>query len=263
MASNASSSPPRFAVVTISYNNLAGLRLTVANILAQGFRDFDWAIVDGGSTDGTAEFLAGIEFPRLHYVSEPDGGIYNAMNKGVAMTRGSYLIFMNAGDGFATPGELGSADRDVATDAPDLLYGDTFESDGGRDLLKRARAHRFYWYSMFSHHQSIYYHRRLFDALRYDESFSLAGDWALTVSAVKRARKIRYVSRPISRFQRGGSSFLASPERRNAEMMRVYREYVGLSGPLLWLISGVKSGVNAVRAAFPGLYDVLRFRRHA
>ena len=90
---------PVISVVTVSYNDLAGLRKTVANVLSQSYTAVDYVVVDGGSTDGSVELLES-HGARIRWVSERDGGIYDAMNKGLRMARGDYVIFMNAGDTF-------------------------------------------------------------------------------------------------------------------------------------------------------------------
>ena len=87
----------RFGVVTVTYNNIQGLRKTSESVLAQSFEDFEWIVVDGGSTDGTMEFLSNLDQSRVRFLSEKDDGIYDAMNKGIDRTRADYCIFMKCG----------------------------------------------------------------------------------------------------------------------------------------------------------------------
>ena len=89
-------------VITINYNNLEGLRRTVPTVVAQTFQDFEYIVIDGGSTDGSREYIE--HEPRIDYwVSEHDHGIYNAMNKAVARASSEYCLFMNSGDMFFSP----------------------------------------------------------------------------------------------------------------------------------------------------------------
>ena len=89
----------RLTVITVCYNDLAGLRRTIPSVVSQTRQDFEFIVVDGGSTDGSLEYIQ--SQTRIdRWVSERDGGIYNAMNKGVGMAHGTYCIFMNAGDHF-------------------------------------------------------------------------------------------------------------------------------------------------------------------
>ena len=95
----------KVTVITINLNNLEGLKRTAESVIAQTSRDFEYIIIDGGSTDGSKEYIA--QLPRVDYwVSEPDKGIYNAMNKGIRMAQGEYCIFMNSGDAFFAPDVL-------------------------------------------------------------------------------------------------------------------------------------------------------------
>lgn len=90
----------KISIITISYNNLEGLKRTVHSVLSQSYKDYEYIVVDGGSNDGSKEYLEANSAHITRWVSEPDKGIYNAMNKGIAMATGKYCIFMNSGDHF-------------------------------------------------------------------------------------------------------------------------------------------------------------------
>ena len=92
----------RVSIITVNYNNLSGLRRTLPSVLAQTYTGYELIVVDGGSTDGSKEYIQSIE--RIdQWVSEPDSGVYNAMNKAVQMAHGTYCLFMNSGDTFFSP----------------------------------------------------------------------------------------------------------------------------------------------------------------
>jgi glycosyltransferase involved in cell wall biosynthesis len=88
----------RLSIITINYNNLSGLKKTVESVINQTCRDFQYIIIDGGSTDGSAEYIKEMQHHFQYSVSEPDKGIYHAMNKGVKVAAGEYLLFLNSGD---------------------------------------------------------------------------------------------------------------------------------------------------------------------
>ncbi len=88
----------RLSIITINYNNLLGLKKTFNSIDLQSTKDFDWIVIDGGSTDGSLEFIEQNQHAMAFWSSEPDEGIYNAMNKGIRHARGEYLLFLNTGD---------------------------------------------------------------------------------------------------------------------------------------------------------------------
>ena len=110
------------SLITINYNNLDGLRKTINSVEDQTFKDFEWIVIDGGSTDGSRELLKQHSSHFAYWVSEPDRGIYNAMNKGMDQAKGDYLLFLNSGDWFYNNTSL---ERCLAHDFnADVMYGD-------------------------------------------------------------------------------------------------------------------------------------------
>ncbi len=97
----------KLTVVTINFNNLAGLRLTMESVLAQLRPDTEYIVIDGGSTDGSAEYISRHKDKLAYWVSEKDSGIYNAMNKGIAKASGEYIQFLNSGDTYHDASVLG------------------------------------------------------------------------------------------------------------------------------------------------------------
>lgn len=88
----------KLSIITINYNNKEGLLKTIQSVVSQTIKEFEWVVIDGGSTDGSKELLDEYAPNISYYVSEPDGGIYNAMNKGIKASHGEYLQFLNSGD---------------------------------------------------------------------------------------------------------------------------------------------------------------------
>ena len=103
-----------FSIITICFNNLEELKYTYKTIKDQGFSDFEWIVVDGNSQDGTKEWLEKVNANK--WVSEKDKGIYDAMNKGIEMATGEYLVFMNSGDGFYSDSVLQQVSEKINTD---------------------------------------------------------------------------------------------------------------------------------------------------
>src|SRR5262245_61524112 len=132
----------RFSIITVTYNNLRGLQSTLESIPPDAPGLFEWIVIDGASSDGSAEFLRGLKRESLKFVSEPDSGIFDAMNKGIARAQGEYCIFMNAGDRFYESGTIGQVDEAIAGKSPDLAFGDSVECEGMQLWLKHARAPR-------------------------------------------------------------------------------------------------------------------------
>lgn len=118
----------RFSVVTVCYNAAGVLEQTMESVLGQTYADVEYIVVDGGSTDGSADIISRYSGRLAWWCSEPDGGIYDAMNKGLARCTGRYVCFMNAGDRFASPTVLAqvAALHPTAT----VLYGNTLLTNG-------------------------------------------------------------------------------------------------------------------------------------
>ena len=123
---------PDISIITINYNDLDGLYGTLCSIAAQEYRSFELIVVDGHSDDGSAKLLE--DFAPLidRWVSEPDGGIYDAMNKGVALARGTYVNFMNAGDCFYDGSVLDCARAVIAAEQPEIFCGRAYAQHSGK-----------------------------------------------------------------------------------------------------------------------------------
>lgn len=91
---------PKISIITINYNNLEGLKRTIESVVNQTWQEFEYLIIDGGSTDGSVEYIESKSEHVDYWVSEPDKGVYHAMNKGIAKSSGEYLLFLNSGDHF-------------------------------------------------------------------------------------------------------------------------------------------------------------------
>ncbi len=253
---------PFFSIVTITLNNLAGLRATRASVEEQSLAEYEWVVIDGASSDGTVEEMAGWTIAGFSSQSEKDGGIYSAMNKGLARSRGEYVIFLNSSDRLAGPQVLASLKRSIlaAGARPELVYGHALEDGGaGRMRLKKARPIHWLHYGMPTHHQAMVYARAALDDLRYDESFRVSADYDLTCRLYARRGTTLLVDLPVCIFRHGGISEQRAHVGR-AENGRVQREVLG-QGRLRRTLTraGYLSSYLLRKEARP-LYDRLRSR---
>lgn len=250
---------PLFSIVTVTYNNLEGLRKTAGSIIAQIHSDYEWIIIDGGSHDGTREYLEEIAKYTTLSVSEKDRGIFDAMQKGLDRSGGQYVIFMNAGDIFAGPDVLASVSEAIGTSAPDIIYGDAIEEGEGCRYVKPARAVEANRYVLFTHHQAIFYRTALAQTIGYDPSYRWSADWVFTIRALRGASVLK-VPVPICVFERGGVSQSDSQRKTmNEELFRIYlKEHCHglLKSSLFWV---AKVGTNRFRKSFPKIYDRVRY----
>lgn len=126
---------PLISVITVCRNAEMAVAATVRSVANQSFGDFEHILIDGASTDSTLETARAQASTRLRILSEPDKGIYDAMNKGLRLAKGEYIIFMNAGDTFADSGSLQKYADAILKYNPDIVYGDTMLMDAEGNLI--------------------------------------------------------------------------------------------------------------------------------
>lgn len=217
------------SIITVNLNMRDGLDATLASVRAQTFRDFEHIIVDGGSTDGSLDVIRENASRLSHWVSEPDFGIYNAMNKGVGMASGDYLLFLNSGDVLADSCVLDRLFLQISVET-DILYGDTLRKTTDGTVERRTTPEQltpFAFYKFRICHQSVLYRRELFTELGgYDESFRISADAEFNMRCVQAGKTARRVDFPISLYEGGGVSATAT-EAANAENKRIWDKYLG------------------------------------
>ena len=181
-------------IITINRNNASGLEKTMESVISQTWKDFEYVIVDGASTDGSVEVIRSLAErlgERLRWVSEPDKGIYNAMNKGIGMASGDYLQFLNSGDYLASDDVIERMyDALEKGGRPGILYGNLLKDIGGRCILRdRSFAGQeitfLDFYTGTLNHSSAYIRRNLFTNYGcYDERLKIVSDWEWYLQAI-------------------------------------------------------------------------------
>ena len=181
-------------IITINRNNAAGLEKTMQSVLNQTCQDFEYVVVDGASTDGSVEVikrLSGQFGERLKWISEPDKGIYNAMNKGIGMATGEYVEFLNSGDCLASEDVVGRMYEALEkAEHPSILYGNMLKDmpDGKiiRDkCFQGSHVTLLGMYRGCLNHSPAYIQRTLFEKYgKYDETLKICSDWKWYVTSI-------------------------------------------------------------------------------
>ena len=200
---------PKLSVITIVYNNVRDIERTLLSVLNQTYPNIEYLVIDGASTDGTLEILKKYESRLSKLITEKDQGIYDAMNKGLALATGDYVLCMNSGDELYAPDTVEKV-FSTAIDA-DIYYGETEMYDEKWQSLGRRR-HRapakFNWksfrFGMSVSHQAIYIRRSLTEA--YDLQYQLSSDIDWVIRAAKKAEKIVGVEAYVAKYLVGGMS---------------------------------------------------------
>lgn len=172
----------KFSIITINYNDSQGLKQTIESVVSQSFSDYEYIVIDGGSSDNSKKIIENFSDRIDYWVSEPDKGIYNAMNKGVSKATGEYCLFLNSGDVLHSNNVLEQiAAKGLDTDLliGKVLYLNTGQLSSLPDILTMK-----HFYSRSLPHPSTFMKRTIFESLHYDESFRIVSDWKLFIEAV-------------------------------------------------------------------------------
>lgn len=173
-----------FTIVTVCYNAADVLEGTILSVLNQSYRDFEYIIIDGGSTDGCVDVIKKYVGRLAYWVSERDGGIYDAMNKGIQHANGKYINFMNAGDCFFNEDILTMVSEQIVG-RPAVVFGDTAIVRNG--VKYKLKTNPFYEYESFPYemgfcHQSTFVRTDIAKQKKFDLGFKLAADYNMIVS---------------------------------------------------------------------------------
>jgi glycosyltransferase involved in cell wall biosynthesis len=194
---------PLISIIIVVYNGAAKIKTSLESISKQSFRDFELIIIDGGSTDGTIDIIK--QFSEVSYwSSEPDKGIYDAMNKGVIKTTGKWLYFLGCDDKLFDPASLEKAAAALEKTDADLLYGNVIMNgavyDGPFDYDKLLEKN--------ISHQGLFYKRSVFDKVGfYNLSYKLHADWDFNIRCfLYPGLKIEYADFLVAEFGPGGVS---------------------------------------------------------
>jgi len=206
---------PLLSVITVNYNNLAGLERTFNSVFAQTrFDAIEYIVIDGGSTDGSRERIEQHAGRIRHWVCEPDRGLYHAMNKGMDAATGDFLWFMNSGDAMFGP-ESAAQVLEAAAQGATFIFGDTmFIRPDGSEIglmsrvtpkkLPEAAGPATFRFGMNICHQSVVVRRDL--APPYDEKYRMVADIDWIIRILKQSPVSARTSQPLARFELGGIS---------------------------------------------------------
>lgn len=225
-------------VVTVCFNSEDTIEETMQSVLCQTYQDKEYLIIDGNSSDHTMEIVRKYnDCDFLRVISEPDRGLYDAMNKSLDMAKGNYIIFLNSGDVFCDENVL----RDMATYlTEDIVYGNVIRRKHSGDVVEKYPGkHKLFWLLLqgkMVSHQVLFTKLEIMRRYGFDESYKITADFNFLVRSVHDKCSLRYVDRNVSIMEnREGIS--ARPE--NLDIMRAEDD-------------------RSLREYFPGWYYVLK-----
>ncbi len=205
----------KITVVTVCRNAENCIGETIESVLLQEYDDYEYLVIDGASTDNTLNILQSFEGPfaskniDFRYISEPDKGIYDAMNKSLDMADGEWILFMNAGDGFF--------DRDVLSNVfgndhtgTDVIYGDILMKDNDHYKLEREGKPDDQTDHSPICHQAMFTRCDVLKEYRFDTGYTLAADYDTMIRMFRDGRRFKKLDEIISIFEMGGASYKQS-----------------------------------------------------
>jgi glycosyltransferase involved in cell wall biosynthesis len=198
---------PLVTVITVVLNGALHLEQTICSVLGQGYDNLEYLVLDGGSTDGSLEIIKGYEKQIDYWRSEPDSGIYDAMNKGLALAKGELIVLVNADDYF----EPGAVEKVVTTyreaDRDTIIYGHTriLQEDLGLSYIMTA--HENHWKGMGFTHSAMFVPRTVYQRLGgYNCRYTLAADYDFLLQALREGIPIRLVDAVLNNYRNTGLS---------------------------------------------------------
>jgi glycosyltransferase involved in cell wall biosynthesis len=206
------------SVITINMNDATNLELSMRSVLCQDCLDFEYLIVDGSSTDGSVDIIKKYEERIAWWVSEPDGGIYSAMNKGILRAKGEYCLFLNSGDCLIRDDIL-SRIQGALRDDVDVLYSDALMLEDGKRRLSRYPKNvsaGYFLVNTLNHQNAVIKRSLLLDLGLYREDMRIASDWFFFLRAASERRAFyRHFPFPIVLYKNDGISSTAEGAARN------------------------------------------------
>tara|TARA_R110002095_G_scaffold161072_3_gene139585 strand:- start:924 stop:1703 length:780 start_codon:yes stop_codon:yes gene_type:complete len=214
----------KLSIITVNYNNVLGLKRTIKSVQNQTYSNFEHIIIDGNSTDGSKELIEANKQHFSYWVSEPDKGIYHAMNKGIKVAKGDYLFFLNSGDHFNDSHALNKVYSHLKD--LDIVYFDINVIGEHETSIKKCPKELTF---KFLHqdlpaHQATFIKKSLFEQLGYyDESLKIVSDWKFLILAIcKHNATYKYVEDTFSTYYSDGLSSL----QENQNLVKAERESV-------------------------------------
>lgn len=236
----------KLTIITINYNNVLGLQKTIESVVNQTCKEFEYIVIDGGSNDDSVNIIKQYANQINYWVSEPDNGIYNAMNKGIAKANGEYLLFLNSGDCLISKTILQEINNHLKD--YDVVYGDGLLENNTRITVPEI-LNKQYFYSQSLFHPSAFIKRKLFfEQGLYNEKNKIISDWEFFIKLFffnnATSKKINCV---ISIIEEGGISRDGKYKKLlKKEMKDVHEKYFSKSEKIKFCFYNILSKLKVV-----------------
>jgi len=230
---------PLISIITVSYNVVNTIEQTILSIINQNFDNYEYIIIDGGSQDGTLDIIKKYEDKINFWVSEPDKGIYDAMNKGILAANGEWVSFMNAGDRFAIK-DINLLEKSFNNKNIDVIYGDMLmEKNQTLSLIKASPLLQLN-YSMNFCHQSCFVRTHLLKNMPFSLNYKISADYDFFLKIFIKGSNFYYENCAISVFEYGGISSGISKKYLVERLSIIYDNHTTLKNKLTFTYKFLK-----------------------
>jgi len=216
---------PLISVVTVVYNGEKHLEQTINSVLEQGYDNVEYIIIDGGSTDGTLEIIKKYEDQIDYWVSEPDSGIYDAMNKGISLCTGDYIAFLNADDWYTRDG-IENIVSSVSEGSVSYVFANVDmyneKNEFSYTMTLRRKSYRIV---MPFGHPALFVKKDILFSIPFDQQYNIASDYDFICKLIKKKLPSIYLDKSIVNFREGGVSSTADKDK---ELFKIRFKHFGI-----------------------------------
>lgn len=239
----------RISIVTVCYNAEKVIDKTIKSVINQSYTGIEYLIIDGASKDGTLDIIEKYaEDDRIRYISEPDCGIYDAMNKGIALATGEYLQFLNAGDTFVDNKVVASVAAKIEETSADVVYGNIIYQypDGSTNVRVYGQFCSGLFYYILGdciNHQAVFAKKDCFQKDVFDTSYLVCADREWMIRVKKAGKRFKALNILICQYSLDEESVsIKHKDRYEKEADRCIRTHLKLGYPLFCLVNKIRRG---------------------
>lgn len=213
----------KVSIITINFNDKKGLENTIKSVISQTFADFEFIVIDGGSKDGSLDVLQKYDKNITQWISEPDNGIYHAMNKGIQLAKGEYIHFLNSADCYYSNDVLEYFFSEGKFNSSLIRGVAVLDEKSGQREFRNHEFEEITFYQLYYHtiqHQATFIRRDLFDKYGlYDETYKIVSDWLFFAKVILHGEKSIFVDKRVVLFDVNGISTTNEEKTNNEKMM--------------------------------------------
>jgi glycosyltransferase involved in cell wall biosynthesis len=231
------SSLPKISIITVTYNAASTLEETILSVINQSYSNIEYIIIDGGSTDGTIDIIRKYSSKISYWISEPDNGVYDAMNKATRVATGDFCFFLGADDVLL----VDLTTIEFKKYLGNIIYGNVLWGDTGKTFNGRYTISKLLVINIC--HQAIFYPTVVYKNHIYNTTFKAYADWDLNMRLWGKGYKFHYIPCIISHFNFGGISGNGDTVFEKARLKLIY-DYLGIKGVVYYI---ARSGIGKIK----------------